>query len=104
MGYHALQVTWQPSNFIESGSVPRDAEISHYTWEHPNKSGGPDRRFKNNRQLPVCLYEAMHLRSASGLNELLEFSRCGRVQPLVSAFRAMPKNNAINPSRLISRS
>lgn len=96
VSYHALRVAFQHSNFIETGSVPRDAEISSYTWEHPNKSGGPDRRFKSNRRLPVCKYETMHLTSASGVNELLEFSRRGFVQPLAAAFHAMPRNNAVD--------
>jgi len=36
-------------------------------------------------QIPVCLYEAMHLISASGLNELLEFSRVGVCEPSITA-------------------
>lgn len=39
-----------------------------------NKSGGPDRRFKNNRELPICLYGEIELRSESGLNTVLMFS------------------------------
>lgn len=99
VGYDALQIAHQPSNFIETGGVPRDAEVSHHTWEHPNKSGGPDRRFRSNRRLPVCRYEAMHLRSASGINELLEFSRVGLVSALATAIRSMPKNAGIDRMR-----
>lgn len=77
IGYDKLQARWQDSNFIEEGSVPRDARVIGQTWKHPNKSGGPDRRFSNNYQIPVCLYEVLHLSSSSGLNELLEFSRTG---------------------------
>ena len=103
VSYHALQVNWQPSNFIETDQVPRDAEIGSYTWEHPNKSGGPDRRFKSNKRLPVCRYEAMHLASTSGMNELLEFSRRGFVQPLVDAFQAMPENSEIDAIRALPK-
>lgn len=101
VGYDALQIAHQPSNFIETDSVPRDAEISHHTWEHPNKNGGPDRRFRSNRRLPVCRYEVMHLRSASGVNELLEFSRVGFVSGLAAAFRAMPKNAELGQTVLL---
>ncbi|MFD1787523.1 hypothetical protein ACFSC3_08060 [Sphingomonas floccifaciens] len=55
------------------------------TWKHPNKSGGPDRRFADNRQLPICLYETIHLQSRNGLNELLQVSSNGRAQALASA-------------------
>jgi len=92
VAYSQLSVTWQDSNFIESGTVPADAQVIGQTWKHPNKSGGPDRRFRDNRQIPVCRYEAMHLRSPNGLNELVEFSRSGVAEPFAAALRDMPKN------------
>lgn len=90
--YERLKITWQDSNFIEEGTVPKDAIIVSHTWKHPNKTGGPDRRFRNNHQIPVCRYEAMHLKSESGLNELVEFSRSGVAQTFASALRSLPKN------------
>ena len=95
VGYSALQIAWQNSNFIEEGTVPSDARVIRYTWKHPNKSGGPDRRFRDNRQIPVCQYEAMHLRSATGLNELVEFSKTGVAGPFAGALRNLPKNKAL---------
>lgn len=79
VNYADLNLRWQDSRFIEAERVPSDASIIGHTWQHPNKSGGPDRRFKDNRQIPICLYETMHLSSATGLNELVEFSRTGVV-------------------------
>lgn len=75
--YADLSIRWQNSRFIETDHVPRDAQVVDHTWKHPNKRGGPDRRFRDNRQIPVCLYETMHLTSHSGINELVEFSRVG---------------------------
>ncbi|MBA4042066.1 MAG: hypothetical protein C0474_09790 [Sphingobium sp.] len=95
IGYSALQIAWQDSNFIEEGTVPRDAQVIRHTWKHPNKSGGPDKRFRDNRQIPVCRYEAMHLSSATGLNELVEFSKTGVAGPFASALRSLPKNTAL---------
>jgi hypothetical protein len=91
VGYQELTLDWANSRFIEEGIVPRDAEVVDHTWQHPNKKGGPDRRFKSNRRLPVCLYETLHLQSASGLNELLEFSRRGLSAHLAAAVARMPK-------------
>lgn len=34
--------------FIESGGVPRDAQIVGHTWQFVNKNGTADKRFKNN--------------------------------------------------------
>jgi len=92
VAYAKLSVTWQDSNFIEDGVVPRDAQVVGQTWKHPNKSGGPDRRFRDNRQIPICRYEAMHLRSGTGVNELVEFSRTGVAGPFAEALKRMPKN------------
>ena len=87
VAYDMLEIQWQDSRFIEEEAVPRDAQVVGQTWKHPNKSGGPDRRFANNRQLPICLYESIHLHSRNGLNELLQVSTNGRAQALASAAR-----------------
>jgi hypothetical protein len=36
---------------------------------------GPDRRFGNNRKLPICLYAEIDLKSSSGLNDRINCSR-----------------------------
>lgn len=89
VAYDALDVQWQDSRFIEEDAVPTDASVVGQTWKHPNKNGGPDRRFANNRQLPICLYESIHLRSNNGLNELLQVSSNGRTQPFAGAIRSL---------------
>lgn len=89
VAYDMLEVQLQDSRFIEGAAVPRDAQVVGQTWKHPNKSGGPDRRFANNRQLPICLYESIHLHSRNGLNELLQVSTNGRAQALASAARRL---------------
>lgn len=89
VAYDMLEVQWQDSRFIEEEALPRDAQVVGQTWKHPNKSGGPDRRFANNRQLPICLYESIHLHSRNGLNELLQVSTNGRARALASAARRL---------------
>ncbi|ABC92876.1 MULTISPECIES: DUF4236 domain-containing protein [Rhizobium] len=91
MSYSDLRARWQASRFIEDGHVPRDAKVVDHTWQHPNKNGGPDRRFRNNRQLPVCLYDTLHLQSDSGLNEVLEFSQVGKLASFVAGFQALAR-------------
>lgn len=77
VGYQELSVDVNATRFIESESVPRDAEVVDRTWKYVNKSGSPDLRFKDNKELPVCRYEEMTLTSQSGLNKVLQLSRCG---------------------------
>ena len=77
VGYKELQVHIRNTRFIEDGNLPDDAKIVDKTWAYVNKNGGPDRRFKNNKELPICLYEEISLRSETGLNEMLHVSQCG---------------------------
>lgn len=69
--------------------VPVDATVVGQTWKYVNKKGTPDKRFKDNKQLPVALYEEVHLTSATGLNEVLQVSRTGAGKALESARQAM---------------
>jgi len=75
--YGNLGVEVSQTRFIEDGAPPSDAQIVGSTWRYINKSGGPDRRFANNPQLPVALYEELSFRSGSGLNERFQCSRIG---------------------------
>lgn len=77
ISYDDLHVSTAESRFIEEGSVPSDARIVDRTWRYVNKGGGPDRRFKNNSELPVCLYEDIRFTSSTGLNEYFQASRLG---------------------------
>ncbi len=56
------------TTFIENEAVPSDANVVGSTWHYVNKSGGPDRRFNNNAQLPVVQYGVLMLKSSRGLN------------------------------------
>src|SRR5207247_1793990 len=77
VSYEDLSIVVNSTRFVEEESVPGDAHIVDQTWKYVNKSGGPDRRFNSNRQLPICLYEELWLNSPSGLNELIQLSRTG---------------------------
>lgn len=93
VAYDRLSIRAQDSNFIEDGVVPSDTTVLYHTWKHPNKSGGPDRRFANNHQIPVCRYESIHFSSPNGLNELLQVSRSGVTEPFSQALAALARAN-----------
>jgi hypothetical protein len=67
IGYDSLRVRAAPTRFVEDGAVPADAQQVDTTWRYVNVKGGPDRRYKNNRQLPVLLYGDLRLSSSTGL-------------------------------------
>lgn len=75
LAYGSFNVTRRNQRFIESGVVPRDGTVVDRTWQYVNKSGGPDKRFANNRQLPILMYSEVLFTSSSGLNELIQFSK-----------------------------
>lgn len=91
VGYQELRIDVGTTRFIEDDSVPRDAEVVDRTWKYVNKSGGPDRRFKDNKELPVCRYEEVTLSSQTGLNEVLQLSRCGVGGCLAEAISLLSK-------------
>jgi hypothetical protein len=91
VSYQELRIDVGATRFIESESVPRDAEVVDRTWKYVNKSGGPDRRFKDNKEFPVCRYEEVTLSSESGLNEVLQLSRCGFGRGLADAVSLLCK-------------
>jgi hypothetical protein len=66
-----LRVAPSQTTFIEDGYVPSDARQVGSTWQFVRKDGGPDRRFSNNRQLPVLLYGVLGFEADSGLRVIL---------------------------------
>ena len=75
--YKKLHIDIKEQRFIESGFVPRDAKIVDKTWLYVNKNGTPDKRFSNNREFPIALYEEVHFSSDTGLNEVISLSKLG---------------------------
>lgn len=64
--YKDFNISVSSSNFCENEKVPGDARVVGSTWQYVNANGTPDRRYKNNRQIPVCLYGTVRLFSAGG--------------------------------------
>lgn len=54
-------VTYSNVNFQEDEEMPTDALFIKNTWQYVNKDGTPDRRYANNRQLPVLKYGYLYL-------------------------------------------
>lgn len=69
VSYGKLTLERANVEYIEEEDVPKDTRVVGHTWKYVKKDGGPDKRFKNNRQLPVCLYAELWFRSDTGLNE-----------------------------------
>ncbi len=83
--YQELRADASPARLVEDETVPSDADVVDRTWRYINKDGGPDRRFRDNPELPVVLYGQLHLTSSTGLNELFQFSRVGAATAVTEA-------------------
>jgi hypothetical protein len=86
VSYDSLTVSFSPTRFIEDQAVPVDAQVVDHTWQFVNKKGGPDRRFSNNRQLPIAQYGFIQLQSNTGLNIHLNVSNLEAASRFADAF------------------
>lgn len=66
VNYGDLKVDVASTRFIEE-SPPSDAKVVDSTWKHPNKNGGPDRRFSDNYEIPICSYGELTIQSSKGM-------------------------------------
>ncbi|BAL23701.1 hypothetical protein AZKH_1379 [Azoarcus sp. KH32C] len=89
VAYDSLSAAEERTRFIEHESVPGDAQVIDRTWQYVNRNGGPDRRFKNNRQLPICAYTQLNLSTQSGLDIRLLGSRERGFEPFATALSRM---------------
>lgn len=74
LGYDHLHVSVTPTSIRWHSRVPPDAECLGHSWHKVNKDGTRDRRFKDNRQIPILLFAEFTLSSPSGLQIALHVS------------------------------
>ncbi|SHM86557.1 Protein of unknown function [Chitinophaga sp. CF418] len=74
IGLNELEFHYEYVRFVETGTVPKDSKIIDRTWAKVNKNGSPDKRFKNNYQIPIVRYGCIRLKNRNGLHEEYEFS------------------------------
>ena len=69
LGIEHFQIT-----FIETRPLLPDAKVVDKTWKYVNKNGLPDKRFKDNYEIPIVLYYQLNMSSKTGLRERYMFS------------------------------
>lgn len=87
VNYEEVSIRVSQTRFIESDPVPKDAVVVGSTWQYVNKNGTPDRRYSNNRQLPICQYGVVYLTSGTGLNVEMQFSNVNKTQDFEELIR-----------------
>ncbi len=86
--YKDLRFQAGSTQFIEEQVQTSDSRQVGSTWRYVRKDGGPDRRFNNNRQLPIMLYGVLTAVSSSGLNLLLHTSNVTAATSFANSFRS----------------
>jgi len=79
-----VEASFEVSNFLETESIPNDSEQVGEVWEKTNKDGSRDKRFSDNRQIPVMRYGEITLRSNTGIYEKYMFSNAELAENFVS--------------------
>ena len=85
--YTDLQLIYRNTSFIETESVPEDSKILRYTWNKVNKNGTPDRRFKDNYQIPVVAYGEIFVTNSKGIQEEYNCRNNEQTKKFVDAYR-----------------
>lgn len=92
--YNEVQLQYSATRFIEEDSVPSDSKVVGATWAKANKDGSPDRRFKDNYQIPVAEYGRMIISSSTGLREEYMVSNAARAEVFVKDWKALAQTVA----------
>jgi hypothetical protein len=95
--------------FVETGAILSDTKIIDKTWAKVNRNGTPDRRFKNNYQIPIANYGEIILQSKTGIKEAYYVSNYEYSSAFANAFhdfqkamRPLKANNIYNPVKAAS--
>lgn len=83
-----VDLSFAAVQFVEEDAVPGDAQIVGRTWAKVNKSGSPDQRFRDNYQIPLCLYGRMVFTTPGGVEEEYQFSNAAVAGEFARAFNA----------------
>jgi hypothetical protein len=72
--YRDIEIKVITSRFREVGEIPSDSEKIGSTWKYVNNDGSPDKRFNNNRKIPILKYCRIEITSENGFSMSLMVS------------------------------
>lgn len=84
--HREIRMAFSAEEFPETETVPTDAENIGSTWYRANKDGSPDRRFRDNFEIPLCRYGVLRIEGPAGLNEKFAFSNASKAEAFARAF------------------
>ncbi|MEW6736417.1 MAG: hypothetical protein AB1489_34310 [Acidobacteriota bacterium] len=87
--YKEIRLEFTISQFIEEEALARDTTVIGETWAKVNKDGSPDKRFKDNYQIPIAQYGKLSITSSTGMNEEYMVSNAEIAQSFSVAWKSM---------------
>lgn len=82
-----LRVAFERTGFLETETVPQDSKQLSEVWERSNKDGSRDKRYADNRQLPVMEYGEITFTSDTGIYEKYMVSDCSAAESFATALQ-----------------
>lgn len=86
LGYNEIELEHTNTSFISSRREASDAKQIGSTWKKVNKNGTPDKRYKDNYEIPIYVYGDISVASTSGLNEQFLISNADAAKKFANAF------------------
>ena len=74
LNFKDIDINLGKMTFLEEQTPAKDATVLGKTYEHVNKDGTADKRYKENRELTIVEYGFLSLYNPSGLDSLIVFS------------------------------
>jgi hypothetical protein len=104
LSYESLRAeSWEGRFVWDDWSLPPDAQVIGRTWQYKNKQGGPDRRFKNNRELPEIRMGYLALASETGLKIVIQSTNLKAFQAATDALAGYATGAFPSPSEDAAR-
>lgn len=91
----SINMSCNYSDFRWYDAVPSDTVVTGYSWQYVNKNGSPDKRYKDNRQVPICKFGYMEITSPEGINIMLYTSNYDKAKAFYNKWISI-RNEANN--------
>jgi hypothetical protein len=91
LDYQNVFVQFHDQRFQETDGVPGDAVVVGSTWRFVRRDGGPDRRFNNNKQIPIVNYQAMVVNGPGNFQKVLYLSKNASRTRFLAGIAALAK-------------
>lgn len=85
--YRSIKIDRRPGRFLTQ-NVPYGVTPVDYTWTYRNKSGGPDRRYNNNPQIPIISIVEIDFHGPAGFEFHTAFTDSNAAARFAAAFAA----------------